>query len=69
MMNHEIRTYIRNNNKIKEMYRESFSTAEEAYKAYQNVIEDHNKLPKQIRHNLTVARYNDGHLMTFIELH
>lgn len=63
MMNHEVRTY---NVKGQNIYTESFKTAEEAYKAYLDIIDYHeNKMPKELRgRKLIVARFAEGRMMT-----
>ena len=64
-MKHEIRTYAMKDGKaIREIHRESFSTAQEAYKAYQAAIRAHEGLPDKLRKPWMVARFNDGKLMT-----
>ena len=63
MMNHEVRTYNANG---KNIYTESFKTAEEAYVAYLQIIDYHeNKMPKELAgRKLVVARFADGRMMT-----
>ena len=63
MMNHEVRTY---NMSGKNIYTESFKTAEEAYAAYLEIIDNHeNKMPKELKgRKLIVARFADGRMMT-----
>ena len=59
-MKHEVRTF---NAAGKMMYTEAFATAEKAYKEYRAIIETVSKhFPKG--YTMTVARYNDGTLMT-----
>ena len=69
MMNHEVRT-MKLNGKI--LYSEHFKTAEEAYKAYLDIVNEahktREKVPKMAP--ICVRRYNNGDIMcsTFIGL-
>lgn len=49
------------------IYKEDFNTAEEAFKEYQAVIKSLKGYPR--KESVTVARYNDGVLMTLEEIH
>ena len=69
MMNHEIRVFLKDGAQYIEIYKESFKTADDAYKAYKEVIDIHNGLPKEIRKEKVVARFNGARMMTIAELH
>lgn len=59
-MKHEVRTF---NAAGKCMWSEKFATAEKAYKEYRSIIKNvSTNFPKG--YTMTVARYNDGVLMT-----
>ena len=63
MFNHEVRT-MNLNGKI--IYSESFKTANEAYKAYVDIVNELTELRKACKamSPIIVRRYNNGDLMT-----
>lgn len=65
MMKHEIRTFAMKDGKIvREIYHESFKTAEEAFSTYKDAIKVHNELPEKLRKPMMVVRYAEGRVMT-----
>lgn len=59
-MKHIVRTF---NENWKVLYEEAFHTAERAYEEYvHNIAILRNRLPKG--ETISIARYNDGYLMT-----
>lgn len=66
-MNHTVKTFNENG---KILYEESFKTAEQAFKAYTDIIDYHeNKMPKELKgRKIIVARFADGRMMTMREV-